>query len=203
MSGNDVVTFLLPDGTEVSNDPRWLAEEGRTAMEVAIDSVPNTGKEGSTEAEQSAMMGGGMSAPQSGQPGVGEHAVEEDPNAYGRAGVQSGMSLQLDDAAHAKEQGFSPASPGVEAPEPLDVNAAVQEVREKAAAEREAQVEAQNALSQEDRADLDTPYEEWTGKALTAEIKRRRASGREVPMDGRKKPDAIAALEADDEAQNA
>ena len=197
----DIVKFLMPDGTEVSNDPRWVAEQGKTAMEAALEVTPNRGKEGPTPEEQAATMGGGVSTPQSSQPGVGEHAVEEDPNKYG-AGDVSGRLVQRDDREFANEHGFSASEPGVESPEAMDVNKAVQEVREKEAQRLEELNEARNALLEEDPDYRGKPYSEWTAKQLTNEVKMRRAQGEDIQFEGKSKKDAVAALEAADQAKS-
>jgi len=47
----------------------------------------------------------------------------------------------------------------------------------------------------------DSQYKDWTNSQLSDEIKRRREEGREIHLDGKKKADAIRALDKDDAAQ--
>lgn len=193
---SDIVKFLMPDGTEVSNDPRWLAEQKMSLAEVAVQGTPNTGNVGILDALQQAQVGQGIAPGQSGQPGVGEKAVATEEEVA--RGVVSGKVIQPDDAANAG----TPVS--VENP---DSNEAVRLAAEKLA---EQEAEAAAALAKladdgQDPGDPEKPYTEWTGKQLQAEVKVRNASRDDedkISLTGVKNKGQLAdLLTADDEAQ--
>lgn len=170
---DDIVVFQLPDGTEVSNDPRWHTQKMYEQMEAAVmENSPHTGV---ATPSTSQMQQHVLAPPQSGQPGVGPAAVGVGDRA------DSGASLQ-------------PGEDGYVHPE-----------QGRAAAHTD-NAGAVSPFESDDDEDLDDesedkPYDEWSGKELTAEVKARRKLGRDIDLSGgKKKPDVIAALEADDEA---
>lgn len=125
---DDIVKFHMPDGSEVSNDPRWLAQQAADAANQLLDSVPNTGNAGIPDEEMRAQLGGGLAPGQSGQPGVGESptaTVEEMT-----AGKVTGAVMQTSDAETARERGADPVNPAVTPPEPKDSNEEVLKTRE-------------------------------------------------------------------------
>lgn len=93
MGKTDYVTFNLPDGTEVSNDPRWLADKANAKWrEEFLAQQENTGQATPTQAQYNEMIGAGNPevAPftgaelQRGTPGTGQ------PDAGGQPGDSSG-----------------------------------------------------------------------------------------------------------------
>jgi hypothetical protein len=171
---DDIVTFLMPDGTEVSNDPRWaqkmMEDEIRQSMlgeHTGVATVPDD------DLQQK-----GLVAPQSGQPGVGPAAVGAGPREGG-----TGAELQpAEDGFVHPEQGRAAAHTGNDgAVSPFDSDDSEDE--------------------EVDDEGEDQPYTEWTKKELAAEVKARLKLGRDIDLSGGKtKDDVIAALEADDEA---
>lgn len=203
MSDNDMVKFLMPDGTEVSNDPRFGLEE---ALQAQLDSHEYSGDAGiHPDDQQKQTLVERPATLNSGQPGVGENAVPDDIelDMYGPLGSPA-QQMQKEDAAQAAADGASPHSTSVEDPEPVDSNQAVLDARAKrqAAAEK-----AQEALQEagEDPGDPEKPYSEWSAKQLKAELLRRNAGRAEVNQivleKGAKKADAAEALDKDDAAQ--
>jgi hypothetical protein len=197
MADNDIVTFLMPDGTEVSNDPRWLAKQN--AAEYAselLESVPNTGKAGIPDEDMNAQLGNKMAPLQSGQPGVGENATVTMDEAV--AGRFTGQDIQLADAQVARDNEFDAENPARPAPENPDSNEAVLAAREKAA-----KAAAALADAGEEPGDPDEPYEKWTAKQLKAEALRRNADrppDQQLSFEGvKKKADLAALLDADNE----
>lgn len=199
----DIVFFLMPDGTKVSNDPRWLMENMYKAQEAALESTPHTGNVGVTDAEQAAQVGGGVAPGQSGQPGVGESAVATaEQVARGRLG---GSLVQVADADAARAAGFTEDDPLLTREVP-DSNEAVLAAREAEAKRQATAKKAQDALAEagEEPGDLNVPYAEWTAKQLKAEITRRNADRDEdsqiVTKGLTKKSEVAALLDEDDEA---
>lgn len=189
----DMVVFELPDGTKVSNDPRFDLEE---ALQSQLDARENKGDVGITDAEQKAQT-------------QVVRVIDEDPEdptkeLHGPTGSPA-MRLQKEDLAEAREAGASPKETSVEDPEPVDSNEAVAQARKELAEAREADAKARAALAEADMepGDPDTPYAEWTGKQLKAEVARRNADGRDPERfiqlkGGMKKSDVAALLDADD-----
>lgn len=198
---DDMVVYRMPDGTEVSNDPRFGLEE---ALEQALDSTENTGDVGVREAEQKAQTQvEHMDQLNSGQPGVGEAAVPDDAteNLHGPLGSPA-QRLQKEDMAEAAEAGASPNEPSTPMPEPVDSNEAVHEVRKQREERRAA---AQQALMEagEEPGDPDEPYSEWSAKQLKAEVARRnsqddRAEGDMLVLKGKRRADVAEMLDQDD-----
>ena len=199
----DMVMFQMPDGTKVSNDPRFDLDE---AMSKSLASRPTTGSVGPTWDEQNAqIIAEKLASLQSGQPGVGENATVEDPtrDLHGVLGSPA-QQRQTEDVKKAQEAGASPASTSVEDDEPVDSNQRVMEVRKAKDEAREAYAKAIEKLGDEGEGDTNKPYSEWSGKQLLAEVKKRnadpdRAEEDQLKLESRKKDDAVALLEADDQ----
>jgi len=192
---DDIVKFLMPDGTEVSNDPRWAAEKMAQAQEDLLGSVPNTGNAGIPDREMAAQTGGGLAPLQSGQPGVGENATIENPDtAYDTTG---GRLLQREDRQAADNAGVNPATDGVEVE---DSNEKVLDSRDELEKAQEEAASAQAELASEET-DTSKPYSEWSSAALKAEVKRvnaERAEAGQEPLDTsgvRKKSELVSLLE--------
>lgn len=189
---DNMVKFIMPDGSEVSNDPRFDLEK---AIQASFDSRPNRGSVGATHDEFQAQIQGTHPATlNSGQPGVGENAVPENlvADAYGALGSPGQQASVFGQDGDAYE-------PSVTGPDPVDSNAAVAEVQAKWQEKYEKAVE-----NLESEGDPETPYGEWTGKQLKAEVARRNADGRGEDelltiAKGMKVADVAAMLEADDE----
>jgi hypothetical protein len=204
MSDNDtdIVYFLMPDGTKVSNDPRFNLEE---TMQEISDNTEYKGDAGihpeDLEAQTQVVHPATMN---SGQPGVGENAVPEDvvKDLHGNQGSPA-QQRQVEDMAKAKEAGKTPYDTSDDDDEPVDSNEAVLQAR----AERQDRARrAQEALEKaaEDPGDPNEPYSKWSPKQLKAEIARRNAERDEngqIEMP-KKKSEAAEALEADDAAQS-
>jgi hypothetical protein len=195
MSDTDIVYFLMPDGTKVSNDPRWLATRAADAAAELLASTPYRGNEGIPDEEMLAQVGGGVAPGQSGQPGVGESPAATVDQML--AGKVTGAVMNPDAAALATAAGFDPMNPGVPTPETPDSNEAVMAAREKAAKAAAALEEAG-----EDAGDPEVDKEEWTAKQLKAEALARNAArppDAQIDLSGvKKKSDLVALLKADD-----
>lgn len=171
----DIVTFLLPDGTEVSNDPRWHQQK---AMEKFYESQEYTGVVTSDDASMKHSM---VHPPQSGQPGVGAAAVG--PGDRSQAGANTQPA-----------EGESPVRPS-------QARAAAHTSRQGQVGTGEDEDDGDDGDAPVELDEADMPYEEWSPADLKAEVKARRKMGREVPVEGRAtKTNVIAALKADDEA---
>lgn len=168
MSDN-IVKFRMPDGSEVSNDPRWVQEQMAKAQEELLASRPNSGNVGIPDDEMAAQIGRGVAPLQSGQPGVGDKAVIENPDkAFDKVG---GRLLQTSDKDTADQHEVNPATDGEEVPDSNEAVLARREAKEKAQADYAA------AMAQlgDDAPQEGQPYSEWSGPALKAELKRRNA----------------------------
>lgn len=204
MSTDNMVTFLMPDGTKVSNDPRFDQEK---ALEEMLASKPNSGDVGITHAEQEAQTQvTRVASINSTQPGVGENATVDDPtkDLHGVLGSPA-QQAQADDKEKADKAGASTASTSVDDADPVDSNKAVLEVRKEAEARSAKALKAEAALGEEGAGDPEKPYTEWSAKQLKAEVARRNAvEGREDNqielVRGMTKPDVAALLDADDDA---
>ena len=207
MSDKDMVKFLMPDGTEVSNDPRFGLQE---ALQKSLESTPNTGNAGIPQAEfeaQHQVMH--ESKLNSGQPGVGPNATLEDPTGelHGVLGSPA-QQRQKEDAQKAAEDGASPQNTSVDDPDPVDSNEKVLEVREAVEKARKQALKAatKRAEAEEEPGDGDKPYTEWSSKQLVEELTKRNAARAEtgqdaIEVEGRKTIASVAAaLTADDEA---
>jgi hypothetical protein len=202
MSDN-MVKFLMPDGTEVSNDPKFgLAE----ALQKQLDATPNTGDAGIHNEDQKAQtLVEHAASLNSTQPGVGENATVDDPtlDAHGPLGSPA-QQRQVEDAKAAKEAGASPQSTSVDDPEPVDSNEQVLEARKARQKRQEAAAKAEDDLGDDGPGDPDQPYSEWSGKQLKAEALRRNADRDEegqIPLKGVRKSSELAELlEQDDSA---
>lgn len=175
---NDIVTFLMPNGTEVSNDPRFMSERERRAAEIE-DLGPHDGKVGYTEEELIAGTLRGMQlAPlQSGQEGVGENAVPEGlpsdsiPGLTGRD-VQEHRDVLMQ-ADVAQDRGVDPTTETVSEEEVVDSNAEVLRTRQEAAERRQAvPIPGGNADDQNEEApEPGVPVDDWTVPQLKREAK--------------------------------
>lgn len=200
----NMVKFLMPDGTEVSNDPRFGLEE---ALTKSLNAQPNRGDVGVTHEEQLAQTQVEHAASlNSGQPGVGENAAPEDPvrDAHGPLGSPA-QQRQVEDVKKAEEAGGDATSTTVDDAEPVDSNEEVEKVRKARAERLAAYKKAVDKLNDQDEepGDPSQPLSEWSGRQLQAEVARRNAEeGRsedemiEVRR-GMKKADVIELLEAD------
>lgn len=198
---DDMVVYNLPDGTKVSNDPRFGLEE---ALEQALDATENTGDVGITHAEQQAQTLVEHPDPlNSGQPGVGENDRPDDAteNLHGPLGSPA-QRIQRDDMDEARANDATPSNPSTPTPEPEDSNEAVAEVRKQREERREAALQAMKDAGEEP-GDPDEPYSEWTAKQLKAEVATRNADPDRAEEDilslkGKRKADVAEMLDADD-----
>lgn len=207
MSNKDMVKFLMPDGTEVSNDPRFGLEE---ALQKSLDSTPNTGNAGIPAAEFEAQhQVTHESKLNSGQPGVGANATLDDPTGelHGVLGSPA-QQMQKEDAQKAAEDGGSPQETTVPDADPVDSNEKVLEVRKAAEKAQKQALKAaqQRAEADEEPGDTDQPYAEWSAKQLKEELTKRNAARAEAGEDAIEvegnltKSSVAAALQADDDA---
>ena len=204
MSDKDMVKFLMPDGTEVSNDPRFGLEE---ALQKQLESEPYRGDAGVPDDEQAAQTQvTHVASMNSGQPGVGENAVPEDPtkDLHGPLGSPA-QQRQTEDVQKAKEAGASPRSTSVEDPEPVDSNKAVLEARKAKEERMKKAMKAESKLGDEGPGDPNQPYSEWSSAQLKAEALRRNAERDEgdlIDLEGISKKSQLAErLEQDDQRQ--
>lgn len=200
---SDIVYFEMPDGTKVSNDPKF---DLAAVEEELLASQPNRGDVGTTAAEWTAQhQVEHMVNLNSGQPGVGENAVPEDPKDYIPNTGTPAMQTQKDDLKQAQEAGADLTSTSVQDPEPVDSNAAVKEAQEAEAARQEKLKAAQDALGEGEPGDPDVPFADWTSKQLKLEVARRnaeRGDDDQLDISGMtKKSQVVELLEADDAAQ--
>lgn len=192
----DMVVFLMPDGTKVSNDPRFGLED---ALQKMLDSHENKGDMGvhfddqkaQTQVEHVANL-------QSGQPGVGENATVEDPVRanYGPMGTPA-QQRQVDDYQQALDEGASPHSTSVEDDEPVDSNEAVKEAQKLRQEQAKKLAKAEANLDKDGPGDPEKPYTQWTAAQLKHEVARRnegRPEGEQLSMKGLKKKAAVAKL---------
>lgn len=200
---DDMVVFLMPDGTEVSNDPRFGLEE---ALQKQLDSTEYKGDEGIHPDDQEAQTQvTHMASINSGQPGVGENATVDNPteDLHGPLGSPA-QQRQSEDAAKAEEAGGSPQETTVQDPEPVDSNEAVMQARARRQKRRD-DLMAKMEEAGDEPGDPNVPYSEWKPQQLKLEIMTRNATRDEAGQikleKGSKKDDAVAALEADDKAQ--
>lgn len=194
----DMVKFLMPDGTEVSNDPRFGLEE---ALQKQLDSREYTGDAGIPQDEFDAQ--GQVTHPSSLNSGQEEN---ENPtkDLHGPLGSPA-QQTQKEDMKQAKEEGGTPKSTTVEDREPVDSNKRVLDLRKEKAERAKAALKAAN----EEPGDPDKPYSEWSGKQLKAEVARRNADPDRAEEDqlklekGMKVADVAAMLDSDDQRQGA
>jgi hypothetical protein len=169
---DDIVIFLLPDGTEVSNDPRWAQK----MMEDQIREQMLGEHTGVATQDDGTMRQRSLAPPQSGQPGVGAAAVGAGP----REGTGAELQPGEDGYVHPEQSRAATHTGQDGAVSPFD------------SGEDEGEVDDEGE---------DQPYTEWTKKELAQEVKARRKLGRDIDLSaGKTKADVIAALEADDEA---
>lgn len=200
----DTVFFLMPDGTKVSNDPNFDGQA--EALAKVLEHTPNTGTAGvGVDEEEAQRLFESPATLNSGQPGVGENAVPEDPtkDLHGVLGSPA-QQIQKEDAKIAAEAGASPASTSTEDPEPVDSNEAVLALRREKAEKAAAALEA----ADEEPGDPNVPYAEWTAKQLKAEVAKRnaeedRAEEDQIDISGLKKKVQIAELLDEDDASKA
>lgn len=202
----DIVFFLTPDGTKVSNDPRFDQEE---MLEEVLNSRPNRGDMGIPEPEQKAQTQvEKVASINSTQPGVGENATVEDPvrDAHGPLGTPA-QQIQKDDVKQAKEDGADPFNTSTDDDEPVDSNEKVLEVRKEVEEAREALQKSAAALGDDEEGDPDEPKSEWSAKQLKHELAKRnlaRQEAGEEPLSTqgvKKKSDLAALLDQDDQDQ--
>lgn len=196
MANKDMVTFKMPDGTEVSNDPRFSQEKARRK---ALASEPYRGDEGITNEEMKAQtQSEALASLNSGQPGVGENPAPEDAtrDAHGPLGSPA-QQRQREDAAMARAAGANTHSTSVDEDEPVDSNERVREVRKRAAAAYKKQVDK---LGDEGEGDPNKSYSDWSARQLQAEVHRRNAAGADLELKrGMRKADVAEMLERDDD----
>jgi hypothetical protein len=183
---DDIVFFYMPDGTKVSNDPRWLMQQGKSLSEIQTEGTPNTGY--ATPHYQDELISQGQ-------------GNADTSNNLGA--MVTGASVQHSDRKMAREEGYDANTPEVTS-EPIDINKAVQEARDQRQAAREAEYERQIAAGSDEESvgDPSVGYEEWNAKQLTAEVKRRKDAGRKLETHkNMKKADVAQLLTLDDEAQ--
>lgn len=191
----DMVVFLMPDGTRVSNDPRFDLAEAREEM---LASKPNSGDVGILRSEQEAQTQAMRLANlQSAQPGVGENAAPEDPQELIPT-QGSGLQVQKDDVKEARETGAEPATAEVE-----DSNEKVLQVRKEQEEAREQALEAEAKLGDDGAGDPEQDYSEWSGKQLKAEALKRNAEreeGDQIDLSGvTRKKQLVELLRQDDQ----
>lgn len=200
---NDMVMFQMPDGTEVSNDPRFDLDE---ALTKSLNARPTTGSVGPTWDEQNAqVLAERVASLQSGQPGVGENATVDDPtkDLHGVLGSPA-QRVQTEDAEKASKAKASPKSTSVDDPKPEDSNERVLAVRKSVEEARKAYAKAVDKLGDEGEGE-GTDYSTWTGKQLKAEVAKRNAQEGRDEADqlsiakGMKVADVAELLKADDE----
>jgi hypothetical protein len=202
----DMVKFLMPDGTEVSADPRFELEQ---ALEKMVNSHENKGDMGIDFEDQKAQTQVEHVANlQSGQPGVGENATLEDPVRanYGPLGSPA-QQRQVEDYQQALDEGASPHSTSVEDDEPVDSNEAVLKARELRKEQAKKLAKAEANLDKDGPGDPEKPYTQWTVPQLKHEVARRnegRNQDSQLSLKGLKKKAAVAKLlKRDDETQAA
>lgn len=192
---DDIVKFLMPDGTEVSNDPSFDLDG---ALVESLKKTKQRGSEGPTWDEQQAQtQTQGRPEETTGDPTKDLHGVLGSP----------AQRVQKEDVQEAQAAGASPKSTSVEDPAPVDSNQEVLKVRESLAADQELARKTAEKLGEDGPGDTEKPYSEWTGKQLVAEVARRNADEDRTEEDrievkkGSRKADVAALLEADDERQ--
>lgn len=167
---DDMVVFLLPDGTEVSNDPRFQWEKMEEQLLAQQENL------GVSTMPTGTLKQAGVSAPQSGQPGVGEGAVGAGDRPLTGAEIQRGESENPGRAAQSASHTGREGDFGTRDEEDDDEDYEEDEVEK--------------------------PYSEWTGAELKAEVKARKRSGREIDTSkAKKKGDLVALLEEDDQKE--
>jgi hypothetical protein len=200
---DDMVVFLMPDGTKVSNDPRFGLEE---ALQRQLDATEYRGDAGVHPEDQTAQTQVDRPATlNSAQPGVGENDRPDDieDDMYGPLGSPA-QQRQAEDAQKAADAGASPHETSVTDPEPVDSNEQVLQARARRQKRRDELMEAMEEEGEEP-GNPDEPYSEWRAKQLKLEILRRNADRDEADQivleRGARKDDAVQALEADDAAR--
>jgi hypothetical protein len=190
----DMVYFLMPDGTKVSNDPRFDLDEANTKM---LNSRENKGDMGIHFDDQAAQT-------------QVERVIDQDPEdptkeLYGPLGSPA-QQRQKEDFEKAQELGASPKETAVEDPEPVDSNEAVLKVRELRREQARKLVKAEEGLGDEGAGDPDEPYTKWSGAQLKHEIATRNVGRPEDAQlelkKGMKKAEVAKLLEQDDATYN-
>lgn len=194
---DEIVFFEMPDGTKVSNDPRWQYQQGMDAREEALGAFPDRGRVGAPDNELAAQLNPGASTLQTGQEGdfeVDDLAVD-------------GRTTDRAARKEAEDAGNTPNDPEVTREVP-DSNEAVLKVRQEEQERQEAEAEAQRALSEAGDDEGEGEYASRTGKQLKAVLARKnaeRAADGEEPLDTsgvKKKAQLAELLAADDERQS-
>lgn len=208
MSDTDMVKFQMPDGTEVSNDPRFDIAK---AQQKLLDSTPNIGHAGTPVDEEKAQVSvEHLASLQSGQAGVGPNSTLDDPtrDLHGPLGSPA-QQRQVEDAKKAQEEGGSPQSTTVDDADPVDSNEAVAKARKDREAALEKLVKTRQKLTEKDQepGNPDEPYSEWSGAQLMHEVATRNADEGRSQEDhltverGMKTSDVAEMLENDDNRQ--
>jgi hypothetical protein len=191
---SDMVVFEMPDGTLVSNDPRF---DMAMAHEEQLASHEYTGDAGVPQEEFDAQHQVKHMAELQG------NEVEDPSKLIPNVGTPA-MQIQVEDLAIARDAGADLTNTSVEDAEPVDSNAAVAAVREATAKQREALQKAQEKLGTEDAGDPNVPMSDWTAAQLRLEVARRNADESRAEEDlidtsgVKKKSQLVALLEADD-----
>lgn len=200
----DMVTFNMPDGTKVSNDPRFGLED---ALQKMLESHENKGDMGINFDDQVAQTQvEKVASINSGQPGVGEYATVDDPvrDTYGPLGTPA-QQRQVEDMEKAKEAGGTPKSTSVDDDDPVDSNEAVLEAQKLRQEQAKKLAKAEANLDKEGPGDPEKPYTQWTAAQLKHEVARRnegRNQDAQLSLKGLKKKAAVAKLlKRDDETQ--
>lgn len=180
------VMFQMPDGSEVSNDPRWLAERQMSLTELQIEGTENTGYATPHVEDENLTIGGGN---------ANEGNTLSTPI--------TGVMVQTADAKAADDAGYDADNPKHLPDEPEDKNEKVLEAREARKAKAQAEYEATMAANDEvdEVGDPDEEYENWSAAALKNEVKKRKEAGRTIDTAGvTKKAQLAELLNADDQA---
>jgi hypothetical protein len=200
MTDKDIVVFLMPDGTKVSNDPRFDMESAREDVQAATEYRGDEGVSAEEFTAQTQVQQ--MANLNSGQPGVGENAAPDPQELIGNTGTPA-MQRQKEDLAEAQAAGADLTNTSVNDADPVDSNAAVQEVRDAQAEAAEALRKASEKLGDEGEGDPDEPYSKWSVAQLKFEVSKRNADRDEASQinisGAKKKSDLAAALDADNE----
>lgn len=175
----DTVYFLLPDGTKISNDPRFPLAEMRARV---LTARPHSGVEAFRDAEVKVATAGSSDTSQE---GVGDASDV-------LQGRQDGRTLQHRDRILAEMTGVNSRNPATQVEPKIDANEEVLKLRE----------------DEEPETDLDQlqgkSYDEWSSTDLKSEVKRRREAGREIDTSGvTRKAQLASLLREDDEAARA
>jgi hypothetical protein len=174
-----MVTFLMPDGTKVSNDPRFDLEEALRHSSYE--------QEAQTSAVHTAELQ--------------ENKGPEDPNDLIPT-LGTGQQVQKDDVKEAAETGATP--PTAENP---DSNEKVAEARKAAEDAQQALLKAQEKLDEDGAGDPNVDMDEWTSAQVMYELRRRNAAKADageplIDLTGVSKKSQVVELLREDDAAN-